>query len=93
MFKRKYKIVLELDVSGNIANLERIALKFRQDILNVAFNINVGNEIKRFYIDIGNDPHRTTLVAHMWVKMSKREYIRFLLEIYQKYQDNNLNIS
>lgn len=92
MLKHKYKIVLELDVSNDISNLERLALKFRQDILNVAFNINIGNDIKRFYIDVCTDHRKTTLVANMLVKMSKRDYIRFLLGIYQKYQNDSLNI-
>ena len=93
MLRHKYKIVLELDINcGGNDNLESLIRDFKSNILNTVFGLNINSDIRQLDIEASEDAFKTTLIATISIKMSKRDYIRFLCGIYQKYPDNVLRI-
>ena len=93
MLRHRYKIILELDIncSGN-DNLESLIRDFKSNILNTVFGLNINSDIRQLNIEASEDAFKTTLIATISIKMSKRDYIRFLCSIYQKYPDNVLRV-
>lgn len=93
MLRHKYKIILKLDINcGKNGNLESLIRDFKSNILNTVFGLNINSDIRQLNIEASEDAFKTTLIATISIKMSKRDYIRFLCSIYQKYPDNVLKI-
>lgn len=94
MIRHKYKTVLELDTNSvsDENNLQCLIRNFRADILNSILGLNTNSDIKRLEIEASKHASKTTLIANISVKMTKKDYIRFLCDIYQKYPHDTLRI-
>ena len=93
MLRHKYKIILELDINcGGNDNLESLIRDFKSNILNTVFGLNINSDIRQLNIEASEDAFKTTLIATISIKMSKRDYIRVLCSIYQTYPDKVLKI-
>ena len=73
-------------------NVEYLIRNFKADILNTVISLNTNSDVKRLNIKISKDVFKTTLIATMLIKMTNRDFARFLCAIYQKYSSDALRI-
>ena len=91
--RHKHKIILELDINCvEDESLKYLVRNFRADILNTVISLNTNSDIKRLDIEVSKDVLKTTLIATMLIKMTNRDFTRFLCTIYQKYPNDTLRI-
>lgn len=92
-FRHKHKIILELDINNvEDESLEYLVRNFKADILNTVISLNTNSNVKRLDIEVSKDVLKTTLIATMLIKMTNRDFTRFLCTIYQKYSSDTLRI-
>lgn len=92
-FRHKHTIILELDINNvEDKSLEYLVRNFKADILNTVISLNTNSDVKRLNIKVSKDVFKTTLIATMLIKMTNRDFARFLCAIYQKYSSDALRI-